>query len=121
MTFVQNSVYKVLLILSKELSNLYFVMILRRLKLRSILEVFVRQTTYEPYHDKTNIVLVRPAWIHTSLRIRAVSSGWSGCMLVANVLCWFCQDAAHFVLDLAAYNVLFILEICILTSVRKHF
>jgi hypothetical protein len=26
----------------------------------------------EPCHDKTNIVLLRPAWIQTSLRIRAV-------------------------------------------------
>jgi hypothetical protein len=28
--------------------------------------------TYEPRHDKTNIVRLRPAWIQTSLRIRAV-------------------------------------------------
>jgi hypothetical protein len=27
---------------------------------------------YEPCHDKTNIVRLRPAWIQTSLRIRAV-------------------------------------------------
>jgi hypothetical protein len=27
---------------------------------------------YEPRHDKTNIVGLRPAWIQTSLRIRAV-------------------------------------------------
>jgi hypothetical protein len=27
---------------------------------------------YEPRHDKTNIVRLRPAWIKTSLRIRAV-------------------------------------------------
>jgi hypothetical protein len=26
----------------------------------------------EPRHDKTNIMRLRPAWIHTSLRIRAV-------------------------------------------------
>jgi hypothetical protein len=26
----------------------------------------------EPRHDKTNIVRLRPAWIQTSLRIRAV-------------------------------------------------
>jgi hypothetical protein len=68
---------------------------------------------------------LRPAWIHTSLRIRAVWSGsmlfayrpynkyrnwlrtawilirlhrcagWSVSMLVANVLCWFCRDTAH--------------------------
>jgi hypothetical protein len=76
------------------------------------------QTSYEPRHDKTNIVGVRPAWIQTSLRLRAVWSGsmlfaisfstcyrdckrtawilirlrgcagWSGSMLVANPLCW---------------------------------
>jgi hypothetical protein len=28
--------------------------------------------TNEPRHDKTNIVRLRPAWIQTSLRIRAV-------------------------------------------------
>jgi hypothetical protein len=27
--------------------------------------------TIEPRHDKTNIVGLRPAWINTSLRIRA--------------------------------------------------
>jgi hypothetical protein len=27
---------------------------------------------YEPCHDKTNIMRLRPAWIQTSLRIRAV-------------------------------------------------
>jgi hypothetical protein len=32
----------------------------------------------EPRHDKTNIVGLRPAWIQTSLRIRAV---WPGSML----------------------------------------
>jgi hypothetical protein len=75
--------------------------------------------------NKTNIVRLRPAWIQTSLRIRAVWSGsmlfavsfstcirvgkrtaWilirlrgcaglSGSMLVTNPLCWFCRDAAH--------------------------
>jgi hypothetical protein len=78
---------------------------------------------YEPCHDKTNIMGLRPVWIPTSLRIRAVWSGsmllsfsscyrvckrtawilirlrgcagWSGSMLVANPLCWFCRDAAH--------------------------
>jgi hypothetical protein len=79
----------------------------------------------EPRHDKTNIMGLRPAWIQTSLRIRAVwsgsmmftisfstcyrvckrttwilirlhgSAGWSGSMLVANALCWFCRDAAQ--------------------------
>jgi hypothetical protein len=29
-------------------------------------------TTNEPRHNKTNIVGLRPAWIQTSLRIRAV-------------------------------------------------
>jgi hypothetical protein len=66
---------------------------------------------------------LRPAWIQTSLHIRAVGSmlfavsfstfywvckrtewilirlcgcaAWSGSMLVANPLCWFCHDAAH--------------------------
>jgi hypothetical protein len=37
-------------------------------------------TIYDPRHDKTNIVRLRPAWIQTSLRIRAV---WSGSMLFA--------------------------------------
>jgi hypothetical protein len=35
---------------------------------------------FEPCHDKTNIMRLRPAWIQTSLRIRAV---WSGSMLFA--------------------------------------
>jgi hypothetical protein len=82
---------------------------------------------YEPCHDKTNIVRLRPALIQTSLRIRAVWSGsmlfaisfstcnrvvkrtawilirlcgcagWSGSMLVANQLCWFCRYVAHIV------------------------
>jgi hypothetical protein len=38
----------------------------------------------EPRHDKTNLVHLRPAWIQTSLRIRAV---WSGSMLFAYQLC----------------------------------
>jgi hypothetical protein len=75
---------------------------------------------YELRHDKTNIMGLRTAWIQTSLRLRAVGSGsmlfaisfstfyrvckrtawiliwgWSGPMLVANPLCWFCHDAAH--------------------------
>jgi hypothetical protein len=80
---------------------------------------------YEPCHDKTNIVRLRPAWIQTSLRICAVWSGsmlfaisfstfsrvdkqtawilirlrecadWSGSMLVAYALCWFCHDMAQ--------------------------
>jgi hypothetical protein len=82
---------------------------------------------YESCHDKTNIMGLRPAWIQTSLRIRAVWSGsmlfaisfstcyrictrtawmlirlrgcagWSGSMLVANPLCFFCHDAAHII------------------------
>jgi hypothetical protein len=80
--------------------------------------------TFEPCHDKTSIVRLRLAGIKTSLRIRAVWSGsmlfafsfytcnrvgkrtalirpcgcagWSGSMLVANALCWFCHDEAHF-------------------------
>jgi hypothetical protein len=62
-------------------------------------------------NDKTNIMGLRPAWIQTSLRIRAV---WSGSMLfpisfstcyrvckqTARILirlrvCWFCHDAAQ--------------------------
>jgi hypothetical protein len=80
---------------------------------------------YEPCHDKTNIVGLRPTWIQTSLRLRAVWSGsmlfaisfstcnwvckrtawilirlrecagWSGSMLVANALRWFCRDVAQ--------------------------
>jgi hypothetical protein len=34
----------------------------------------------EPCHDKTYVMRLRPAWIQTSLRIRAV---WSGSMLFA--------------------------------------
>jgi hypothetical protein len=33
---------------------------------------FTKKLKYEPRHDKTNIVRMRPAWIQTSLRIRAV-------------------------------------------------
>jgi hypothetical protein len=85
--------------------------------------------TNEPRHDKTNIMGLQPAWIQTSLRIRAVWSGstlfaisfstfnrvgkrrawilirlrgcagWSGFMLVANALCLFCRDAAHNISD----------------------
>jgi hypothetical protein len=35
-------------------------------------------STYEPRHDETNVMHLRPAWIQTSLRIRTV---WSGSML----------------------------------------
>jgi hypothetical protein len=34
------------------------------------------QRIFEPRHDKTNIVGLRPPWIQTSLRIRAVTSGY---------------------------------------------
>jgi hypothetical protein len=40
----------------------------------------VLDSTYEPCHDKTNIMGLRPAWVQTSLRIRAV---WSGSILFA--------------------------------------
>jgi hypothetical protein len=30
------------------------------------------ESLYEPLHDKTNIMGLRPAWIQTSLRIRAI-------------------------------------------------
>jgi hypothetical protein len=35
-------------------------------------EVYEGKQTFEPRHDKTNKVGLRPAWIQTSLRIRAV-------------------------------------------------
>jgi hypothetical protein len=38
---------------------------------------------FEPSHDKTNIVRLPPAWIQTSLRIRAV---WSGSILFTHQL-----------------------------------
>jgi hypothetical protein len=34
---------------------------------------------FEPRHDKTNVMRLRPAWIQTSLPIRA---GWLGSMLI---------------------------------------
>jgi hypothetical protein len=37
-------------------------------------------------------VCKRTAWI--LIRLRGCA-GWSGSMLVANPLCWFCRDAAH--------------------------
>jgi hypothetical protein len=40
-----------------------------------------------------NRVCRRKAWI--LIRLRGCA-GWSGSMLVANALCWFCHDAAHF-------------------------
>jgi hypothetical protein len=74
---------------------------------------------FEPRHNKTNIVRLRPAFIQTSLHICAVWSGstlcairfstckrvgkrtaWilfrlRGSMLVANPLYWFCHSTAH--------------------------
>jgi hypothetical protein len=47
---------------------------------------------------------LRPAWIQTSLRIRAA---WSGSMLVANPVCWFCHDAAQ----MLVFGCLFIFRI----------
>jgi hypothetical protein len=81
---------------------------------------------FEPRHDNTNIVRLRPAWIQTSLRslirIHAVGyqfstcyrickctawilirlrgcADWSKSMLVAKALCWFCHDAAQFYIN----------------------
>jgi hypothetical protein len=81
---------------------------------------------FKPRHDKTNVMRLRPAWNKSSLRVRAVWSesmlfaitcsncnsvgkrialimirlraftGWSVSRLVANALCWFCHDVAHF-------------------------
>ncbi|XP_045172278.2 uncharacterized protein LOC123534211 [Mercenaria mercenaria] len=39
-------------------------------------------TLHEPHHEKTTIKRLRPAWIQTNLRIRAV---WSGSMLFVNI------------------------------------
>jgi hypothetical protein len=39
-----------------------------------------------------NRVCKRTAWI--LIRLRGCA-GWSGSMLVANALCWFCRDVAH--------------------------
>jgi hypothetical protein len=33
--------------------------------------------------------------VPTLLQVKSDSAGWSGSMLVANPLCWFCRDAAH--------------------------
>jgi hypothetical protein len=90
----------------------------------------------EPRNDKTNIVRLRPAWIQTSLRIRAVwlgsmlfafsfstcnrvgkrtvwilirlrgCAGWSGSMLVASALRWYCRDAAHILFYFVIYILL---------------
>ena len=63
--------------------------------------------TFEPPHDKTNNVAVRPAKTQISLGIRPVWSepskefavrllGWSESSLGAQSICWFCHVAAHF-------------------------
>jgi hypothetical protein len=46
----------------------------------SFVYIFCILYLYEPRHDKTNKMGLRPAWIQTCLRIRAV---WSGSMLFA--------------------------------------
>ena len=72
-------------------------------------------TWYEPRHDKTNKVTVRPVKTQISLGIRSVWSvfavrmkkawvlsfpclGWSESSLGAQSLCWFCHVAAHIVI-----------------------
>ena len=73
----------------------------------------VRMDTYEPPHDKTNKMTVRPANTQISLGIRQVWSefalciakgpsflhggcpGWSESSLGAHAICWFCHEAAH--------------------------
>jgi hypothetical protein len=40
------------------------------MKTKSLNVYFI--STFEPRHDKTNVMRLRPAWIQTSLRIRAV-------------------------------------------------
>jgi hypothetical protein len=53
--------------------------------------IVLKFSKYEPRHDKTNIVGLRPAWIQTSLR-RANSMDPDK---TARMLCWFCREAAH--------------------------
>ena len=45
---------------------------------------------FEPPHDKTNKVAVRPAKTQ-------ISPGWSESSLGAQSLCWFCHEAAHLI------------------------
>jgi hypothetical protein len=47
--------------------------------------VTVAKIINEPCHDKTNVMRLQPAWIQTSLRIRAV---WSESMLFAYKPCY---------------------------------
>jgi hypothetical protein len=49
-----------------------------------------------------NRVCKRTEWILVRLRGRA---GWSGSMLVANALCWFCRDAAQMYLKVKYWEV----------------
>jgi hypothetical protein len=83
---------------------------------------------YEPHHDKTNVMRLRPAWIQPSLRVRAVLSGsmlfaisvstcyrvgkqtawlvaWSTNLRIriANPLCWFCHGTAHMCVSLCLF------------------
>jgi hypothetical protein len=86
--------------------------------------------TYEPRHDKTASALSdqdpccslsvsllviglvlgkRTTWFLIKLRGCA---GWTGSMLVANALCWFCRDAAHMIyhsikFQINTYTILF--------------
>jgi hypothetical protein len=63
-------------------------------------------------------VCKRTAWIFIRLRGCA---GWSGSMLVANPLCWFCHGAAHIIFstmieyssDLSMKKSITIVYICI--------
>jgi hypothetical protein len=91
--------------------------------LYSISHCYNCKKIYEPRHNKTNIMGLRTAWIQTRLRslirihavryqflvIGSVSmdlAGWSGSMLVANPLCWFCHDAAHiFTYEFTYFNM----------------
>ena len=55
-----------------------------------IIESDIWRNRYEPRHDKTNQMSVRPAKTQISLGIR-----WSESSLGAQSLCWFCHVAAH--------------------------
>ena len=78
---------------------------------------------YEPRHDKTNKMCLRPAKTQISLRIRPVRSeyllctqwvakdqrylhadsgcpGWSEASLGAHSFCWFCHVTAHIYISL---------------------
>jgi hypothetical protein len=53
-------------------------------------------------------VCKRTAWM--PIRLRGCE-GWSGSMLVANALCWFCRDVAHF----------YISSLCVSSNCVVHF